>query len=67
VQSFQEFQKLPIFFVHAENFTGVLCAQIRQQYRALLSQGCNSTAHRHAMRTALLVPEALDQQRFHFR
>src|SRR5690242_4401411 len=61
VQSFEKFQQLRIFLIHAENFAGILRAQVRKQHRSLFTQRRDSPAHRHAMRAALFVTETFDE------
>src|SRR5947207_12792649 len=55
VQPFEEFQKLGILLVYAENLAHLLGPQIREQHRTLFSKLRDSPAHRSAIRAALLV------------
>src|SRR6266403_1625566 len=66
-QPLEEFQKLRVLLVNANNLARFLRAQIGEQHRTLFSKLRDSPAHGHAMRATLLVFKSLEQQRFHFR
>lgn len=65
-QTLQKFKELGVFFVDAENFRMLARAQIRQENGSLTAKLCNSSSHRHTVRTGPLVSETLEQQGLHF-
>src|SRR5713101_5866365 len=67
MQPFEKLQKLRVLFVYAKNLGRFLPAQISEQDRTLFTKLRDSSAHGHTVRTAFLVSEPLEQQRFHFR
>src|SRR5579864_1813834 len=66
MQSVQEFQELPVFFINAKNFSALIGTQIRKQHRALFTELGDSTAHGNSVRATFLVAETLQEQRFDF-
>ncbi len=66
MEPFEELQKAFVLFVDAEDFRGIVGAQLRKENAALPAELRDTAIYRHPMRASLVTGEALDQQRFDF-
>ena len=60
MQAVEEFEKLAVFFVDANDFRGIFRAQFRQQHDALFAKLRNAAADRDAVWATFSVGESFE-------